>query len=271
MSLDESADKSLRTFHASCHCRSSAISFDIPEADLSLLVHFCHCSICRYTHGTLMSIHAKIPEPQHDRSTFMSYKSSEYVTKLFCSTCGAHMLDWEDGGARKEWFVAVSLVDAKEQVWDFRNHNFVERTADGGLAMSLTHINGKQVKLWKKGLPRRANCSDELHVQCHCGDIEFSISQPHDDGSFDGIDTSLIPHDKSRWYGSHDVCNSCRLVTSCTIVSWVFPTIKAITLPGGSPYPANGLVGTAKVYKTSEDVTRTFCSVCGATATNRHD
>ncbi|KAH7066082.1 Mss4-like protein [Paraphoma chrysanthemicola] len=288
-----------QTFHATCHCRAGSLSFTIPSSQLPIPAHFCHCSMCRYINGTLMSIHAKITPPQFDESTFTTYRFGETCVKFFCTTCGAHMLDRvrrlktgnSEGGDHKEreeeeeWFIAVSLVDAAQDIWDFREHIFVESTRDGGLATALTEINGKHVKLWKeRPVPKQEqfprgvwtpkqdevrttlHLEEKLQVKCLCGGIEFFISRPNS-STFESVHSSLVPIDKSKYHGSHDACTSCRLTLSNAIVSWVFPPISALSLPDGSAYPSNGLFGTAKAYKSSKGVERTFCGTCGASAT----
>ncbi|KAH7067177.1 hypothetical protein FB567DRAFT_616002 [Paraphoma chrysanthemicola] len=292
-----------QTFHATCHCRAGFLSFTIPTSHLPIPAHFCHCSMCRYINGTLMSIHAKISPPQFDKSAFTTYNFGKTCVKFFCTTCGAHMLDrvtqsksknsevGDDnegvaghGEEEEEWFIAVSLVEAEEDTWDFREHIFVQSTHDGGLATALTDIDGKHVKLWKERpvpdqdrfprgdwTPKQDEARKKIHweklqAKCLCGGIEFFISRPNS-MTFASTPPSLVPTDKSKYHGSHDACTSCRLIFSNAIVSWVFPPISALSLPDGSAYPSNGLFGTAKVYKSSKDVERTFCGTCGASAT----
>ena len=144
---------STRTLNAHCHCHLSSLSFTLSTSSLPLPVHFCHCAMCRYTHGTLFSVHAPIPTPQVDLSTFTRYQSSEYLVKRFCEGCGSHMLDCVSGGGKEEkWYVAPALVDTgvKNGVWIFTNHIFVASTRDGGLVPFLKQIEGKEMRCWNE-------------------------------------------------------------------------------------------------------------------------
>lgn len=51
----------IRILTARCHCKAIDYTIDLPETALPLPVHLCHCSICRHTHGTLVSA-----VPTHD-------------------------------------------------------------------------------------------------------------------------------------------------------------------------------------------------------------
>ncbi|ORX96637.1 Mss4-like protein [Clohesyomyces aquaticus] len=285
---DPSPSPPTRTLSATCHCKASTLSFTIPTSSLPLPTHFCHCSICRHTHGTLCTIHAPVPAPTVDLSTFTSYKSSPRVERWFCSTCGAHMLDQDV--EKGQWCVAASLVDAEEEVWRFEKHIHVEETFDGGLSTWLPQIGGQQLGTWKTK-PGRQDLEDKpmgdytaptpshsdadarnntngkgkkLHAHCHCHGIEFFISPPDPGTSFINHTEGVMPKDKTKWHASSDVCNSCRLTSSSFLTSWLFPSVSAITLSDGLPYPQNHIFGTAKPYQSSPGVTRTFCGTCGA-------
>ncbi|KAF2680760.1 hypothetical protein K458DRAFT_421100 [Lentithecium fluviatile CBS 122367] len=273
------------TFHATCHCKTSTLSFTVPTCSLPLPTHFCHCSICRRTHGTLCTIHTPIPKPEVNLSSFTAYASSSYVVRYFCSTCGAHMLDRaKEDGKEESWCVATSLVDADEQTWSFTDHICLDGTVDGGLAGWLAEIEGKRLRMWR-GKPTdeaeyeetgdwrpgpavtlsetdsKSRQEDALVAKCHCGGVEFHISRPLP-SAFTQMPASLVPADKNKWYGLTEACNSCRLVSGCAVIAWMFPLTSHITLPDGSPYRPD--FGTAKIYKSSEGVERTFCGRCGA-------
>lgn len=277
MSFTKEASVATRTFQATCHCRASSLSFTVSISDLPLQVHFCHCGICRRSTGTLSTAGAVIPEPDIDLSTLTGYKSSEQLTRYFCSTCGAHFLGSVQLRDAMKWF--LSAVDAEEEVWDFAGHVFVESTGDGGLATLLQEIGGKELGLWDTWAGKNAvwhspgksaavepasQGSDRLQARCHCGGIEFYVSRPDGDETFTDIDEDNVRKHRDKWLGIHDVCTSCRLTISTWVISWIFPSRDKITLPDGSPYPSNGLFGTAKAYSSSAGVDRTFCGRCGA-------
>ena len=273
------------TFHAACHCKASKLSFTIPTSSLPLPTHFCHCSICRRTHGTLCTIHSPIPAPTVDLSTLTAYASSSEVVRYFCSTCGGHLFDNANRKGKEEsWCVSTSLVDASEETWDFHSHICLEGSGDGGAAVWVPEIGGKKVAMWKmkptdeaefkdtgdwkppSSPPTAArSTSEKLTARCHCGGVELHIARPRDSEIWSQVPVRQTPNDKTRWLGSVETCNSCRLVSGCSIVCWVFPLQSHITLADGSPYTP--VFGTAKMYKSSEGVTRTFCGRCGAMCT----
>ncbi|KAF2250161.1 hypothetical protein BU26DRAFT_518599 [Trematosphaeria pertusa] len=274
------------TFHAACHCKASKLSFTVPTRSLPLPTHFCNCSVCRHTHGTLCSIHAPIPPPVVDLSAYTAYASSDVATRYFCSTCGAHMFDRakEPELDEEKWYVAASMVDAPEEIWDFHSHFNLEGTGDGGLATWLRDVGGKKLKMWTEKAVYDTGCTEtgdwkpsppaqpestareeKLKARCHCGGVQFYISRPRADEAFTHMPETLTPKDKTKWYAAHDVCTSCRLLSGCAIVSWMFPEISHISLPDGSPYKP--VFGTIKTYASSPGVLRTFCGTCGALVT----
>lgn len=120
---------------------------------------------------------------------------------------------------------------------------------------SERHLDAEAVKT--QGL-------DHLYGHCHCGGIEFYISRPTGDETFTEIDENNVRKHRDKWLAIHDVCTTCRLTISTFVISWFFPSRNHITLADGSPYPADGIFGSAKAYKSSPGVDRTFCSKCGA-------
>lgn len=275
-----SSEVTTRTFQATCHCRGSTLSFTVPTCSLPIPVHFCHCGICRHTSGTLFTAGATVPEPNIDLSTLIPYKSSEHMTRWFCSTCGMCLLGNFHLGDTTKWFVPAPPVDAEEKVWHFAAHLYVGSTADGGLATLMTQIGGKEIELWEELAGRSAlwhpaesrlktrldmlEPDDQLHARCHCGGIEFFVSRPTGDETSTEVDMNGVRKYKEKWPAMHEICTLFRPTISSFVVSWFFPSRNQITLVGGSPYPENGIFGTAKAYKSSTGVERTFCSRCGA-------
>ncbi|KAF2623549.1 hypothetical protein BU25DRAFT_305550, partial [Macroventuria anomochaeta] len=271
---------------ATCHCRASALSFIVPIASLPIPVHFCHCSICRRSTGTLCTAGAVIPQPVVDLSSLTGYKSSKHLTRWFCSTCGAHLLGTIQLGDATKWFVSAPSVDAEEEVWDFAGHVFVGSTGDGGLATLMREIGSTELGLWETWSGKSApwhpservkdsravetQSQGRLHAHCHCSGIEFYVSRPTGDETFTDIDENNVRKHKNKWLGIHDVCTTCRLTISTFVMSWFFPSRDHITLADGSPYPEDGIFGTVKVYESSADVDRTFCGSCGAAVSYVH-
>ena len=260
---------------AHCLCKVSKFSISVSNESLPLPTHLCHCSICRHTHGTLCVFHAPIQPPTVGLTSFTAYASSENVTRYFCSTCGAHMLDYAKSD--EQWYIAASAVEGPEALWKFSDHYNLGGTKDGGLSCWLSEVDGRIMKKWvtsptnpesetgdwedavtfaSSGPP-----DEKLHAYCHCKGVEFYIARPSGDVSTD-LPPTLTSSDKTKWYASNDVCTSCRLASGCAICQWAFPTVSHITLADGSPY--RRVFGTLKEYHSSPGISRTFCGRCGA-------
>jgi len=190
--------------------------------------------------------------------------------------------DGEDQGKQGQWHVSASIVEGGEELWDFRKHIFLDDTRDGGLGTLIERINGNEIKRWngrdeKSGewaldhvksfseYQDRSSGNDTLVASCHCRGIVLHIARPPFPLPTALMDNSVTPNTPGKWYALHDVCTSCRLSTGCAIVPWCFPLKSSITMPDGSPYRPD--LGTARTYQSSPGVIRTFCGVCGATAT----
>ncbi|QEY15033.1 GFA family protein [Cellvibrio sp. KY-GH-1] len=63
-------------------------------------VYNCHCSKCRRWHGAAFRTRASINKNQFTwikgEANLSSYKSSDYVTKFFCKTCGSPLISTYD-------------------------------------------------------------------------------------------------------------------------------------------------------------------------------
>lgn len=82
--------------HGKCLCE--AVEYSI-EGKLGP-VYNCHCSKCRRWHAAAFRTRASINKTQfkwlkgHDNLS--AYKSSDYVTKFFCKTCGSPLISTYD-------------------------------------------------------------------------------------------------------------------------------------------------------------------------------
>ena len=63
-------------------------------------VYNCHCSKCRRWHGAAFRTRASITKSQFNwvsgEDNLSAYKSSDYVTKFFCKTCGSPLISTYD-------------------------------------------------------------------------------------------------------------------------------------------------------------------------------
>lgn len=275
------------TLTASCHCHATHFTLTLPTNILPLKVHLCHCTVCRTTHGAPCSFHAPIPQgiepffvaPSNlDRLTGYVHTNAK-STRYFCSTCGCHIGDKDHQG---RWYISVSIfVEGNSGFWQIGSHAYTHSTRDGGVSNLLREIDGRAVEVWNPEdepaddtLPQAEDKhqlgnegegrEQELLAQCNCGGISMKISRPRDaylaSSESRGWVHRLSETD-TRWLALVDLCSDCRLVTGTHLTTWLF-------VPRSHIFPAipdNLLIGTAKSYRSSEGVLRTFCGTCGAT------
>ncbi|KAI3392923.1 hypothetical protein diail_4972 [Diaporthe ilicicola] len=290
-------DSTTKTLTASCYCKAVQCSIDIPTAKLPLSVHLCHCSICRYTHGTLCIFHAVLPSGIVPKFTTPSslanltgYKHTHAQSeRFFCTTCGCHVgdrdLEAPEGaspGAEMEWRVSTSLFSEHgEDVFQMKTHCFTEGSTGGsGLFDFLPRMGDREMKTFNPGPDSgwwSASMKDEtpkqefdtqgnevLRAGCHCGGVSFTIPRPTVPAVRDDpfLSRYVSPADEGKWKAFLDVCDDCRLNAGVQVVPWV-PVPRALIQPpmppGLEPY------GTLKTYVSSEGTLRAFCGGCGAT------
>ncbi|KAJ5877142.1 hypothetical protein N7455_000607 [Penicillium solitum] len=271
-----------KTLTAACHCQSIHFTITIPAVALPLKVHICHCSVCRYTHGTPCIFHAPLPAdviPQFvvpssiDNLTPYNHAESQ-GTRHFCSTCGCHIGDksHDDGG----WVISTAIFTEPNQgLWEMRSHAFTNSSLDGGLSAIFSHIGGRQLDVFNpetsldvsnSGDSIRTdaveNEDEELRAECHCGGVSFSIARPRKEFlASPASEGWVLSRDTSKWLALLDLCDDCRLVDGSNVIAWMFVPVDHI-----SPSPlGDSIIGSSKSYKSSEEVLRTFCGTCGAT------
>ncbi|KAJ5155548.1 hypothetical protein N7492_008351 [Penicillium capsulatum] len=273
-----------KTLTASCHCKSVIFTVTIPAEDLPLRVHLCHCSICRYTHGTPCSFHAPLPvgvEPRFiapsslDNLTSYQHPASK-ATGYFCSTCGCPI-----GGVDTQWTISTAIFDANrdDRVWTFNAHMLPDSAPDGGLAALVSVIDGHRLETDNLGLSAEAIAgsdsappdpeSNELLAQCHCRGVSFMIARPREKFIASDAGKELIPSpDRRKWPARMDLGDAGRLTSGSHVISWLSVSLDHIT----PALPEDFLIGSSKGYRDTRDVLRVFCRTCGATVlSHRHE
>lgn len=269
-----------KTLTGQCYCKSLHFTLTFPTSALPLATHLCHCSVCRYTHGTLCVFHAPLPAevtPQFiapsglDKLTPYTWPGSK-STRYFCSTCGCHMGDVSpDDGM---WVISTSFFAKDESIFQIKTHVFTESALGGGLNDWLPQIGDRKLRIWNPddgsaapGHPQieyggADGREDRLRAQCHCGGVSFTIPRPNeDDLASPAISSFLSPIDKTKWVGSLDICDDCRGTSGSPIAAWAFIPLDRCE-PKIKP---DLLIGTSKTFRSSADVLRSFCGRCGAT------
>lgn len=138
----------------------------------------------------------------------------------------------------------------------------------------LTHMRDKEIEDWNppddspdaKVIASQCevgeNGEERLRVECHCKGVSFTIPRPSQEVKDDKYYSSFVSHrDNKKWYATFDACDDCRLINGTHVIGWTF-----IPLEVCEPRIKNDLlIGTAKTYKSSDEVVRSFCGTCGAT------
>lgn len=275
-----------KTLEAKCYCGSVHYTIDVPVSKLPLLTHLCHCSLCRYGSGAPCIFHAPLPdgvkpkfvEPS-SRSNMTSYAIGKKIgTWNFCSTCGCHIAS--TGPPENEfWTVASSTFVNASDSFDVRKHIFSNSTKDRGIAEALTHTGGQEFIDWNpsdgsseaKILESHVEVGNDgeerLRVECECKGISFTIPRPSQEIKEDKFYSQFVSHrDDTKWLATFDACDDCRLHNGTNVVGWTF-----IPLSICEPRIKDDLlIGSAKTFKSSDDVVRSFCGTCGATVFFSH-
>ncbi|KAH8689355.1 Mss4-like protein [Talaromyces proteolyticus] len=267
------------SLNAQCYCKSLHFTLTLPTSALPLSVHLCHCSVCRYTHGTMCIFHAPLPAnvaPQFvtpsglDKLTAYTWPGGKGI-RYFCSTCGCHMGDVSpDDGT---WVISTSFFAKDESIFQIKTHVFTESALGGGLNDWLPQIGNRKMKTWNpddgSAVPVQPQIEhgadgqeDRLRAQCHCGGVSFTIPRPNKEVLTNPAMKSFVsPIDKTKWVACLDMCDDCRLTTGSHLVAWTFIPLDQCE-PKIKP---DLLIGTSKTFRSSTDVLRSFCGQCGAT------
>lgn len=93
-----------------CQCRSVRYVIHAPAIETG----HCHCSICRRLHGAIFFTYSIFPRDkfvfEQGEDNLSRYQSSEIITRLFCTTCGSHVVDLEDDG-KDQIHVSTGTLD----------------------------------------------------------------------------------------------------------------------------------------------------------------
>lgn len=282
-----------RTTTAQCLCKSVHFSLTLPISALPIATHICHCSLCRYTHGTMCIAHAPLPRNIHPNfiapsSLDLSATRPDYRKKgspiYFCSTCGCHLGCHDEG--EDTWYIAIALFPRDDSLFTISRHIFTQ-SAPAGLHDWLPQVGDRQLSVWNPTdesaqpsipLPEMGDDGlERLRAECHCGGVSFSIPRPNSNIIKDRLLGSLVsPVDKTKWKASIDACNDCRLISGVHVNAWAYLPLSLCETSDGSNVLDNG---TLKSYNSSSGHTRGFCGGCGATVlfwskerqTGRHD
>lgn len=287
----------------SCYCGSATHTFHVPLASLPLPTHLCSCNISRRISGSLLTSYVNITHgldpPNPNVSQCTPYRSSDILTRHFCSTCGTHMyLEYHHDG-HFEAATGTLQVESTEGIVDYKAHIWIEDTPDGGASQFITHIGDRELKRylqepgrseevplqWRRKIPdSNPNKQARIHAHCHCKGVEFYISPPNAESerAESAWPDLLVPSPSGasknsenypwwilspgRFLAGTCACISCRRASGHDITFWTFVPACNITLDaaGTQPFTRTPYWGTMKTYQSSDGIIRTFCNTCGA-------
>ena len=285
-------DESITTLHFACACRKVIGSARILTERLPLPFDICHCNVCRHQSGLLAVSYATLPEGTTDirfEGSIAEYRSSETVTRSFCSHCGANVFFQDFNEPRPD--ISTGIFDKSDGVVELRSHIFLPDTKDGGLGAWVSDVPAFEGYPNRSKRVQNSDCrgstsaligDTELKAHCHCMGVQFKISRPNQaskelSSPWPDLQKPYIsgpPENKDDfkwWLRAKDakylagtcVCSSCRLASGFDIQTWAFIPKANIFQSNGDPLSFD--IGTLKQYKSSEGTFREFCSRCGAT------
>lgn len=224
---------------------------------------------------------------------------SEKITQYNCATCGAFVVQSsripgaKDGERQLHWDVMTGTLDKIDDIVELHGHIYVQDTKDGGFADWLREWRGEQLTRWSLYYNQdlmtpigwrdesirsiEAESGDKLHAHCKCGGVQFWITRaaqssnngeprPEPSTLYSPALAQWLRADSGKYIACHCACNSCRLATGKEIVQWAFVPTEDISQDEAGTVPFAPKFGTLKTYNSSPGVTRSFCSVCGASA-----
>lgn len=243
-------------------------------------------------------------QPGHDppvMDALREYRQSFHVRRLFCKTCGAHVLARLEPSGR--YLVASGvLVGGYIPPVSSIQHWRANETRDGGLRKFLPGLNeiASRCILETLGLgivvedPQEPSphlddsksnwdrVQDRVPAQCHCGGIQFYITRPdassnmatspwpdvlvpYHAGSSDNFEDVkwFLRDGNTKYLAGTCACTSCRLGSGFPIQTWAFVPRANMFEIDGSPLSLE--CKPMRRYNSSPGVFREFCGRCGAT------
>jgi hypothetical protein len=264
----------------------------------------CWCTDCNWVVGCLGAAFPLLKEAPSEATLrkCVKYDSSKTHRRYHCGTCGCStfvekMGQWFAIAGIIERRKDTGPSDVKDVV-RVEIHKWIKDTVDGGMIPKMLKLgksdNSRDIELRETSLEARIMKPDEIRemekasvakgqdkpsldekliAKCHCGGVDLRIRRADYTNDTQGMAETYIPPDKDKYIAYFCVCRSCRLQTGVSTVPWCYVPPANITIASTgeqvkvgsdamSPEANKGT--TLKVYKSSEDVYRSFCDKCGA-------
>ena len=246
--------------HLTCLCGAVSVFGAILAApELPIYKETCHCNSCRHVTGVLGASFPplKTAPPQDTLSKLTGYKSSQYITRYFCSKCGSHC--FASSLRSKRWSCLGGIIEQSPsskadgtpwpkdvvKVW---YHDFVLDTLDGGLAPFQLSLDGRSIPTWEAegpepppqdgsfdlphatvlSLPKKSKTTlpqakkgSFLPAKCHCGGVSLLIKRASHTSTSNPEDSRCYNlSDPTKYLAYFCACRSCRLATGASLVPW---------------------------------------------------
>lgn len=260
-----------------CHCALNTFTFLIPTSSLPLLSRICHCSSCRHATGSLLPISVHLPSSV-TRTSFPLGTTlraaldadGKETTRWFCVRCGAHVLMAiapPEGGAEGDetWTAMAGVVKGWEDFVEVRSHIFVGDTVDGGGAVLVPEIDGREIPMWTEGegstpfvvppsptsdltnppTPATDETEGPLLVQCLCTKTTLRLARPSLTQTHLDSSPVITPHsaDEQPWHTqnlSHHptrlyhtalcVCHTCTSTSGSPFFPWTYIPLSRLSV-----------------------------------------
>jgi len=285
---------------AHCLCKAHTFKAEVPQSQLPLQAHICHCESCRHALGSLYSVDLRWPTPRAevDVSKLKVFHLFSTIDILFCPTCSSPMFfaDRNDGDRLLGVFTGV-LTNESVDLVEFVDQIFVHDTLDGGASVWLRHnSNGSEIMRFKlddqRNTPEKilgdwpalpdltgyeTKTEDSVAVRCKCKGVDLVLHR----GDFSDTNAEDLPYNidpKTRkLLAGFCGCDSCRLQGGIDVFNWTFSQMENLSFgKSDKAFPPHKddlkklvdskdpAIGSLAYYSSREDVDRYFCSECSA-------
>jgi hypothetical protein len=248
--FEQSSMVSTSVVHITCLCGAVSEPGTLLEhREFPVAASICHCNVCRRTTGSFGAsfppLISSLSKTTVTRLT--AYKSSEKITRYFCSSCGCHCFLFHH--PRNKWYCLGGVIEKRqtsktsglENITEVKLHEYVSDTVDGGLTYLLSNLGGRSIPVWsdepgsleishekiqsqfkdsiKTLLPSEK--SSYLPAKCHCGGVSLMIKRAnYDSKATANLPARYIPSDPTKWLSYFCTCRSCRLSFGVSLTPW---------------------------------------------------
>ncbi|KAF6764904.1 DUF636 domain-containing protein [Ephemerocybe angulata] len=220
-----------------------------------------------------------------DLNNLTEYRSSNRLSRMFCTNCAAHMFirsNQQADGAPSSYAVMWGVLEKTDGIFTIDKHIYVGDTLDGGIAdhirtfddKPLARLEGwdeKALSVGWKAQPEHKS-PETLPLYCHCKTISVYLTRalkPSENPAEYWLVPGKQPTDPIKFIAAHCLCNSCRQTSGGQIQTWaIVPNENIFDAATKAPIelvePERRPKGLHQ-YISSDGHHRESCGTCGAT------